>query len=88
MTDNNATIAAGTIIIVTVLAGVFALAWHGTLTGAEVFGIITAIIGIAGGILGVHTGIVAGGNAAATGVTAITTPSPTTPVEGVEPLAA
>jgi hypothetical protein len=76
MDSNLSSIVAGTVIIVAVLAGVFALAWHGTLTGAEVFGVITTIIGIAGGILGVHSGIKAGGTAAASGVTAITTPSP------------
>lgn len=76
MPEGSGTIAAGTAIVVTVLVGIFVLAWHGTLTGVEIVGIVTSIVSIAGGILGVHVGIKAGGTAAADGVTAVTTPPP------------
>lgn len=47
----------GTVLILTVLAGIFVLAWHGTVPGSAVVGIVSTIVGIAGGILGVHTGV-------------------------------
>ncbi len=56
----------GTALLLAVLGGIFALAWHGTFTGAEVFGLVTAIIGIAGGAFAVHSGVNAGANAANT----------------------
>lgn len=46
----------GTVLILAVLAGIFVLAWHGTVPGSAVVGIVSTIVGIAGGILGVHTG--------------------------------
>ncbi len=55
--NGNALTYCGTLMLLAVLAGVFTLAWHGTFTGAEAFGIVTAIIGIAGGIFGVHSGV-------------------------------
>ncbi len=56
----------GSAILVVILGGTFALGWHGTFTGAEVFGLVTAIIGIAGGAFAVHSGVNAGANAANT----------------------
>ncbi len=56
----------GTALLLAILGGIFALAWHGTFTGAEVFGLVTAIIGIAGGAFAVHSGVNAGANAANT----------------------
>ncbi len=55
-----------TALLITILGGIYALAWHGTFTGAEVFGLITAIIGIAGGAFAVHSGVNAGAQAANT----------------------
>lgn len=57
----------GTALLLAVLGGLFTLAWHGTFTSSEVFGLVTIIIGIAGGAFAVHSGVQAGGNAAALG---------------------
>jgi hypothetical protein len=46
----------GTIILLAVLGGTFALAWHGTVNGAAVIGIVTVIVAGALGILGSHVG--------------------------------
>lgn len=52
--------------LLAILAGVFALAWHGTLDGAVTAGILTTIIGIAGGAFAVQQGVKAGSEAANT----------------------
>lgn len=54
---NPVTWICGTVILLAVLGGVFALAWHGTITGGAVVGIVATIVALAGGILGVHTGV-------------------------------
>lgn len=56
----------GTLILLAILGGVFALAWHGTLTSAETYGILTTIIAIAGGAFAVHQGVKVGSEAANT----------------------
>jgi hypothetical protein len=61
----------GTVLLVTILVGVFALAWHGTLDGAVTAGILTAVIGIAGGAFAVQQGVKAGSEAANTIPTAV-----------------
>ncbi len=62
----NVLVVCGTVLLLAILGGIFALAWHGTFTGAEVFGLVTAIIGIAGGAFAVHSGVNAGAQAANT----------------------
>jgi hypothetical protein len=54
----------GTVILLAVLATIATLAIQGTVAGAEAMVAITAIIGIAGGIVAVHSGVTAGANAA------------------------
>lgn len=53
-----------TALLLSILAGCFVLAWHHILSGAEVLGIVSVIVGIAGGAFGVHAGVNAGANAA------------------------
>jgi hypothetical protein len=65
--DSTTFTVCSTVILLAVLAGIFALAWHGIFTGAEVFGLVTSIIGIAGGAFAVHSGVKAGGRATAIG---------------------
>jgi hypothetical protein len=45
-----------TALLVVILAGVFALAWHGSITGAAVVGVVTTIAAAALAVFGVHTG--------------------------------
>lgn len=52
-----------TTLLLAVLAGVFVLAWHGTLTGTEAITIVTTIVGIAGGAFAVHAGVNVGAKA-------------------------
>ena len=47
-----------------VLVAIVALAWHGTLSGAEAFGALTTIITLGGGALAVHSGAKVGARAA------------------------
>jgi hypothetical protein len=56
----------GTALLITILIGVFVLAYQGMLTGAETVGILTAIIGIAGGAFAVQQGAKIGAEAANT----------------------
>lgn len=46
----------GTVLLLTILAGVFTLAWHGTIAGATVPEIIGPIIAGALTLLGIHVG--------------------------------
>jgi hypothetical protein len=46
----------GTVLLLGVLGGVFALAWHGTITGASVALILTPIVAAASTLLGIHVG--------------------------------
>lgn len=55
---------AGTVLLISVLASIVALALRGTVTGSDAMVAITAIIGIAGGAFAVHAGVSAGANAA------------------------
>ena len=68
MTTNsiNPTIAwiCGTVLLLVILGGAFALAWHGSITGAALLGVLGVIVGIAGGALGVHAGVTAASNVA------------------------
>lgn len=43
----NIALLCGTVLLLGVLAGMFILAWHGTLTGDQIVGVVTAIIAIA-----------------------------------------
>jgi hypothetical protein len=61
------TIVCGTAILLGVLAGVFALAWHKTITGGEAMGVVTTIIGIGA----VAVGATAGTKAASTGAQSV-----------------
>lgn len=70
MPDNRTAIICGTILIAIILGGIFALAWHGTLTGAEASIIVTSIITGIIGVFGAHAGVKSGAKAAAAGVTA------------------
>ncbi len=63
-----------TVIILAILGGVFALAWHGVLNAGDVTAIVGTIIGIAGAGLAVHAGVNAGANAANTIPTALEQP--------------
>lgn len=55
---------AGTVLLMSVLAAITAMAIVGTVTGSDAMVAITAIIGIAGGAFAVHAGVNAGANAA------------------------
>lgn len=44
---------AGTILLLAVLVGIFLLAWHKILTGAETLGVIGTIVGLGAGLAGV-----------------------------------
>lgn len=55
----------GTVLLLAVLGGVFALAWHGTVTGHDAIVVVTTIVAIAGGALAVVGGGNAVGSAAA-----------------------
>lgn len=55
------------ILLAMVIAGTFALAWHGTITGGEALTTIGGIVAIAGAAFAVHTGISAGTQAAMLG---------------------
>lgn len=46
----------GTVILLAVLAGVFALAWHGVVTGSAVIVIVSTIVAGALGLIGGHVG--------------------------------
>lgn len=61
---NVATVTAGAAILLGVLAGVFALAWHGTISGGEAMTVVTSITAAAAGIFAVHSGVHAGARAA------------------------
>lgn len=58
----------GTIVVLAVLGSITALAWHGILTGALIFGLIGTIAGAGIGALAVHAGTSAGATAAITAV--------------------
>jgi hypothetical protein len=53
-----------TVMIVAVLGGMFALAWHGTVSSTELVTVVTTIIAIAGGAFAVHAGVNSGAKAA------------------------
>lgn len=57
MGSSRTAIICGTFLLFGVLGGVFALAWHGTFTSAEVYSIVMSIITIASSVFAVHTGI-------------------------------
>ncbi len=57
MSDKAAALVCGTLLLIAILAGVFALAWHGTLTGTQALQVVMVIVALAGGVLGVHVGI-------------------------------
>lgn len=60
-----ATMACGTLILLAVLGGIFALAWHGTISGGDAIGIIGTISGVGIGAFGVHAGVKAGASSVA-----------------------
>lgn len=64
----------GVAILIAVIASIVALAWHGTLSGAEAYGALISIITLGGGALAVHSGAKVGARAA--GVTAPDPPKP------------
>lgn len=51
-----AALTCGTILLLAVLGGLFALAWHGTISGAAVITVVTVIVSGALAILGGHVG--------------------------------
>lgn len=63
MGDSMSTIS-GAVLLLAVLAGVFALCWHGSITGGAALGVVGTVIGIAGGAFAVHSGVKAGATAA------------------------
>jgi len=65
---------AGTVLLIAVIVGIVVLALHGTLSGAEAFGLLTTIITLGGGAMAVHSGAKVGARAA--GVTAETPDKP------------
>lgn len=71
--DSLVNVVCGTLLLLAVLAGVFVLAWHGTLTSAEVYGTVTTIISIGGAAFAVSHGVNAGKKAAVEGAQATTT---------------
>lgn len=64
MAQSTASIIAGSVLLLAILAGVFTLTWHGDLTGGAALGVVGTIIGIASGAFAVHTGVSAGAKAA------------------------
>jgi len=46
----------GTLLLLAVVGGIFALAWHGTLTGQTVVVIVSPIVAAAATLLGIHAG--------------------------------
>jgi hypothetical protein len=67
---NSATTICATILLALIVAGLFVLAWHGTITGGDAIGIVGGIVAALLGMLGVHTGV----SAAATALNTSTTP--------------
>lgn len=51
----NTAIVCGTLLLLGVLGGVFALAWHGVVTGGQVVGVAMAVMGIAAVGFGIHS---------------------------------
>lgn len=58
-TNPNVSAICATVLLLAVLGGVFVLAWHGTLTGGQVVGVVMAIVGIAAAAFAVHKTAVA-----------------------------
>jgi len=61
------------LLLLSVIAAIVVLAWHGTISGPEAFGALTTIITLGGGALAVHSGAKVGARAAG-----VTTPDDTT----------
>lgn len=65
MTNNPiASVVCGTVLLLAVLAGIFVLVWHGSVTGEAALAVVATIVGIGGGAFAVHTGTSAGAKAA------------------------
>lgn len=64
MSSNTTLTVCGTALLAAVLGAVVALALHGTIAGAEAVTVITAVVGIAGGVIAHATGVAAGAKAA------------------------
>lgn len=64
MTPDNVRLVCGTVLLVSVLASIVALALHGTVTGIEAMAAIGTIITLGGGAFAVHVGVTAGARAA------------------------
>lgn len=62
--NSNVAIIVGGALLIIILAGIFILTWHKSLTGTQALEVATIVLGIAGGLVGVHVG----GNAAAKAV--------------------
>lgn len=54
----------GTALLLAVLGGVFALVWHGSITGVEALSVVGTILAAAVGMLGVHAGVAMGAKSA------------------------
>lgn len=74
---NSTNVICGTVLLLAVMAGIFVLTWHGTISGGEAITMATAIVGIAGGAFAVHAGVKAGSSAASPVVQPIAPTKPT-----------
>jgi len=73
--NNNVSMIVGAVLLLAVLAGVFVLAWHRTVSGGEALTVVTAIVGIAGGGFAMHAGVKAGSDASSPSTPVVTSPT-------------
>ncbi len=64
MPTSTVTVVCGTAILLAILGGLFALTWHGSISGRDALTDIGIIAAAAIGALGVHAGVKAGASAA------------------------
>lgn len=53
----NVAWACATVLLLTILAGIFALAYEGKISGASALTVVVSIVGIISSALGVHAGV-------------------------------
>ena len=70
---------AGAALLLAVIASIVLLAWHGVLSSAEAFGLLSTIIALGGGALAVHSGAKIGATAAGATPPDAPVPPPTPP---------
>ena len=71
-TSVNPTVAwiCGTVLLITVLVGLFVLVWHKSIAGTDALGVVGTIVAVGVGALGVHAGVAAGTKSATAGMKA------------------